>query len=90
MKLPWLKVRSEQEIHAIHGTSLGILQKCGVRILNDRMLAFLKGQGLDVDEEARGLPPAGLQPCRLLTRRLSIHRLAVPLYFCPLPHPRSR
>ena len=53
MRLPWLKVLSEQEILDIHNASLDILQQCGVRILNDRMLAFLKGRGLAVDDEAR-------------------------------------
>ena len=53
MQLPWLKVLSEQEILDIHDASLDILQQCGVRILNDRMLAFLKGRGLAVNEEAR-------------------------------------
>lgn len=53
MRLPWLKVLSEREILDIHNASLDILQQCGVRILNDRMLAFLKGRGLAVDTEAR-------------------------------------
>ncbi len=53
MQLPWLKVLSEQEILDIHSASLDILQQCGVRILNDRMLAFLKDRGLAVDREAR-------------------------------------
>ncbi|RPJ39173.1 MAG: hypothetical protein EHM35_02985 [Planctomycetaceae bacterium] len=53
MRLPWLKVLSEREILDIHNASLDILQQCGVRILNDRMLAFLKGRGLAVDAEAR-------------------------------------
>jgi len=53
MQLPWLKVLSEQEIQAIHNASLDILQQCGVRILNDRMLAFLKDRGLAVDDASR-------------------------------------
>jgi len=53
MQLPWLKVLSEQEVQAIHNASLDILQQCGVRILNRRMLAFLKDRGLAVEEEAR-------------------------------------
>jgi len=53
MRLPWLKVLSEQEILDIHNASLDILQQCGVRILNDRMLAFLKDRGLAVDDAAR-------------------------------------
>jgi trimethylamine--corrinoid protein Co-methyltransferase len=53
MRLPWLKVLSEQEVLDIHNASLDILQRCGVRILNDRMLAFLKQKGLAVNDEAR-------------------------------------
>ncbi len=53
MQLQWLKVLSEGEILDIHHASLDILQQCGVRILNDRMLAFLKGRGLAVDDAAR-------------------------------------
>jgi trimethylamine--corrinoid protein Co-methyltransferase len=53
MRLPWLKVLSEQEILDIHHASLDILQQCGVKVLNDRMLAFLKAKGLVVDDEAR-------------------------------------
>ena len=53
MQLPRLKVLSEQEILAIHNASLDILQQCGVRILNDRMLAFLKDRGLAVDDKSR-------------------------------------
>ncbi len=53
MKLPWLKVLSEQEILDIHNVSLDILQQCGVKILSSRMLAFLKEKGLAVDDRTR-------------------------------------
>ena len=53
MKLPWLKALSEQEILAIHNASLEILQQCGVKILSNRMLSFLKEKGLAADEKAR-------------------------------------
>ena len=53
MKLPWLKVLSEQETLDIHQASLEILQQCGVKILNARMLAFLKERGLVVNDEER-------------------------------------
>jgi trimethylamine--corrinoid protein Co-methyltransferase len=53
MKLPWLKVLSEHEVLDIHHASLDILQQCGVKVLNDRMRAFLKDKGLPVDDEAR-------------------------------------
>ncbi len=53
MKLPWLKVLSEQEILDIHHASLTILQQCGIRVLNARMLAFLKEKGLTVNDETR-------------------------------------
>jgi trimethylamine--corrinoid protein Co-methyltransferase len=53
MQLQWLKVLSDREILDIHNASLDILQQCGVRILNDRMLAFLKDSGLAVDDETR-------------------------------------
>jgi trimethylamine--corrinoid protein Co-methyltransferase len=55
MQLQWLKVLSDREILDIHDASLDILQQCGVRILNDRMLAFLKGRGLAVDDETRAV-----------------------------------
>jgi len=53
MRLPWLKVLSEHEILNIHEASLEILQRCGVKILNGRMLAFLKGKGLAVNDKER-------------------------------------
>jgi trimethylamine--corrinoid protein Co-methyltransferase len=53
MKLPWLKTLSEQELQDIHQASLDILQQCGVRILNPRMLAFLKEKGLSVNADTR-------------------------------------
>jgi len=53
MRLPWLKVLSEQEILDIHEASLDILQQCGVKILNARMFDFLKEKGLAVNNEDR-------------------------------------
>ena len=53
MQLQWLKVLSEREILDIHDASPDILQQCGVRSLNDRMLAFLMSRGLAVDDETR-------------------------------------
>src|SRR5512139_2040446 len=51
MKLANLKVLSEQEIKDIHDASIDILENCGVKILNARMLSFLKERGLNVDQE---------------------------------------
>ncbi len=51
MELAKLKVLSEEEIKEIHESSINILENCGVKILNTRMLRFLKEKGLDVDEE---------------------------------------
>ncbi len=51
MKLEKLKVLSEQEIKDIHGASIDILESCGVKILNDRMLSLLENKGFDVDRE---------------------------------------
>jgi trimethylamine--corrinoid protein Co-methyltransferase len=53
MQLPRLKVLSEQEVLDIHNASLDILQQCGVKILNGRMLTFLKDKGLSVDEHSQ-------------------------------------
>jgi trimethylamine--corrinoid protein Co-methyltransferase len=51
MRLANLKVLSEREIKDIHDASIDILENCGVKILNARMLSFLKERGLDVDQE---------------------------------------
>ena len=52
MKLSKLTVLSESEIDAVHEASLDILEHCGVKILNPRMLRLLGEKGLDVDESA--------------------------------------
>jgi trimethylamine--corrinoid protein Co-methyltransferase len=51
MELATLKVLANREIRQIHETSLNILEQCGVRILNSKMLDFLKNKGLNVDME---------------------------------------
>lgn len=51
MKLELLKVLSEDEIQQIHESSLEILEKTGIKVLNARMRSFLKGKGLKVDED---------------------------------------
>lgn len=51
MKLSTFKVLSESEINDIHNASLDILQNCGIKVLNKRMLEFLKNKGLPVDFE---------------------------------------
>ncbi len=53
MKLTILKVLSNGEIKKIHEASLDILEQCGVKILNVRMLSFLKEKGLDVDLDSQ-------------------------------------
>jgi len=46
MKLAPLQVLSDGEIEEIHQASLTLLETCGVRVLNRRILSFLKEQGL--------------------------------------------
>jgi trimethylamine--corrinoid protein Co-methyltransferase len=53
MKLSTLTVLSEEEIRQIHSATLEILETCGVRIDNERMLDFLKGKGLPVNRETQ-------------------------------------
>jgi trimethylamine--corrinoid protein Co-methyltransferase len=53
MKLSIVTVLSDPEIQAIHNASLDILEKCGVKILSPRMLAFLTDRGLDVNSETQ-------------------------------------
>ncbi len=53
MKLAALKVLSNGEIKKIHEASLDILEQCGAKILNARMLSFLKEKGLDVDLDSQ-------------------------------------
>ncbi len=52
MQLSPLAVLSDDEIRQIHEASLDILTQCGVQLLHPPMLAFLKEQGLAVDEAA--------------------------------------
>lgn len=51
MKLETLKVLSDDEINQIHEASLDILETCGVKVFNRRMLEFLRRKGLRVDME---------------------------------------
>jgi len=51
MKLAMLKALSEQEVAQIHEATLDILENCGVKMHNDRMLSFLQEQGLPVDRQ---------------------------------------
>lgn len=53
MELTTFKVLSENEIKDIHEASIDILENCGVKILGERMLQFLKEKGIDVDEETQ-------------------------------------
>jgi trimethylamine---corrinoid protein Co-methyltransferase len=46
MRLAPLQVLSDGEITEIHQATLTLLETCGVKILNRRMLSFLKGRGL--------------------------------------------
>lgn len=50
MKLSALQVLSSAEISQIHEASVHVLEHAGVKILSSRMLGFLKGRGLPVDE----------------------------------------
>jgi len=53
MKLSTLTVLSDEEIRAIHDATLDILQDCGVKVLDARMLEFLAGRGLAVDHDTQ-------------------------------------
>ncbi len=46
MKLARLQVLCDSEIQQIHEATLSLLATCGLKILNPRMLAFLKDCGL--------------------------------------------
>lgn len=52
MKLPIMTVLSESEISDIHEASVHILQTCGVKVHSAKMRAFLRQNGLDVDDQA--------------------------------------
>ncbi|MEN6451387.1 MAG: trimethylamine methyltransferase family protein [Thermoguttaceae bacterium] len=49
MQLSRLAVLSEEEIRQIHESTVDILANCGVKVLDPRMLQFLKAQGLAAD-----------------------------------------
>jgi trimethylamine--corrinoid protein Co-methyltransferase len=51
MKLTTLQVLSQDELRQIHEASLSILATCGVKMLNPRVLEFLKKAGLTVQSE---------------------------------------
>jgi len=51
MKLAMLQVLSGSEIQQIHDATLSILQTCGVKILNPRILRLLKDRGLKTREK---------------------------------------
>ncbi len=53
MKLETLKVLSDDEIEQIHDASVEILETCGVKVFNKKMLAFLKQKGLKADMEQK-------------------------------------
>jgi trimethylamine--corrinoid protein Co-methyltransferase len=46
MQLAKLAVLSDGEIQQIHEATLSVLQTCGIKILNPRILSFLKDRGL--------------------------------------------
>ncbi|UCB45826.1 MAG: trimethylamine methyltransferase family protein [Spirochaetota bacterium] len=51
MKLQILEVLSDEEIKKIHEASIDILEQCGVKIYNKRMLDYLAEKGIVVDSE---------------------------------------
>ena len=53
MKLSTLSVLSKSDIKKIHEASIDILEQCGVKILNQRMLSSLKEKGLGVDMDSQ-------------------------------------
>ncbi len=46
MKLARLQVLSDRDIQQIHDATLSLLQTCGIKILNPRILSLLKARGL--------------------------------------------
>ena len=63
MKLATFSVLSDREIRDIHNAALDILDECGVKILNPRMLDALQSKGLPVDaaQQTVRFPPAVLE-----------------------------
>jgi len=53
MKLALLTVLSDSDIDRIHEASLDVLENCGVKLLDDGMLGFVKEKGLAVDRESQ-------------------------------------
>jgi trimethylamine--corrinoid protein Co-methyltransferase len=53
MNLALFEVLSGEEIRRIHEASVDILENCGVKVFNRKMLAFLKKRGLKVDQESQ-------------------------------------
>jgi trimethylamine--corrinoid protein Co-methyltransferase len=51
MKLSKLEVLSDTEIKEIHEATLDILENCGVKVDNSKMLSFLRGKGLSVEDD---------------------------------------
>jgi trimethylamine--corrinoid protein Co-methyltransferase len=51
MRLETFKVLTDQEIKKIHEVSVDVLETCGVKVFNRKMLDFLKKKGLKVDPE---------------------------------------
>ena len=51
MELTQFKILSAEEVKSIHEASVDILENCGVKILNEKMIGFLKDKGLEADDE---------------------------------------
>ena len=69
MKLAMLSVLSDDEIKQIHEATVDIIEHCGVEVLGPRLLAFLKAQGLPVED--KGLQPLVFFPQQRLEEALS-------------------
>lgn len=53
MRLSTLEVLSQAEVKQIHEATMDVLSGCGVEVHNAKMLAYLKGKGLAVDENKK-------------------------------------
>ena len=53
MQLTPMKVLSGDEINRIHEASIDILENCGVKVFNVKMLDFLRERGLVVDMDQK-------------------------------------
>ncbi len=65
MRLSKLEVLTHEEVRLVHGASLRVLERCGVKVMSDAVLALLAGHGVQVDRETRicKFPPKLVEDC---------------------------